>query len=343
MPGIDQEVDGIIEEEKLEQGISKDEDESKENDKEEDKSNEDEQDAEKSEDESKSDDEESEDKDAEDESDKEESEDESEDSEDEEESNLEEQVEKAKSIISELQDNGADVFDKDGNPKKFEDVVPAGPYFLSVLNPVKVVDKSGKTHEFLLLTDVEKKFPDGFEAKSNIEQMKFEKAIMANESKFEDAIGRYNEAKAVYQEEVTDRQQESKANQSIADEYKAMAKSGMVPKVGDPDDPDFKDSEAVKTLDTLLTWMDTKNAELKKQGLGQITSLYVAKQLMDIDENKDEKQKNKQEIDKQRKDTARLNKSPDNGTKDDSKSKKIPSSQPMSTYIEQLLAEEDIK
>lgn len=348
MSKLDQEVDELIHEEKLEPGITLDEEqgqsdtEEKEDDQEKQENQEDKSDDSGDDDNESSDDGGDGDEEKEDgESDEnDESEDEDEDEEDK--PDLEKEVEQAKSLINQLQENGADVFDEQGNPKKFEEVVPAGAYFLSVLEPVKVTDKEGKTHEFLLLSDVEKKFPDGFEAKNNIEQMKFEKAIMGNEGKFDDAIKRYEEAKGVYEEEVKTTQQESKTNESIASEYKAMAEAGLVPKIGDPKDPGFKDSDAVKELDKLLTWIDTKNEELKKKGLGQITSLYVAKQLMDIDDNKEDKNKKKEEIVEKRKGVARLTKTPEGGDKGNDKKKPTPS-QPMSTFIENLLEEEDIK
>lgn len=353
MSNIDQQVDEIIHEENLEPGIAQDKEDQEdiqenkeENDNKEEKDGEkdsgDKQDSSESDDEGDSGD--SKDGDNADEKEKKDKSDEDDDSkdDDEDEENLEEAVEKAKTVISQLEEGGVEVFGKDGKPKEFGEIVPAGAYFLSVLEPVKVTDKEGKTHEFLLLSDVEKKFPEGFEAKNNIEQLKFERAISKNEGKFEEAIGKYQEAEKAYKDEVDQRVQQSSSNQSIADEYKAMAKEGLVPEVGDPKDPNFKDSDAVKELDKILDWMNTKNEELKKKGLGSITSLYVAKQLMDSEDKKDDKKDQKDKIVEKRKEVARLNKSPDNGDKSEGK-KKLPVNQPMSTYIEQLLADEDIK
>lgn len=215
------------------------------------------------------------------------------------------QVEEAKSFMAELNEKGYEVYDKDGKVRDFEKVVPPGKYLAAQLNPVKVTDKDGKTHEFLLISDLEKAFPDGFDAKNNVEQMKLERGLMSNENKFEQAVGKYNELKSTYEQEVGQVASIQERNQSIAGEYNAMAEAGIVPKAeGDLKDPN---NPAVKELDSILAWMDKTNAENQKKGLGQITSIWVAKQLMGQESPKTEPNEDKKkEITEERKKVASL-------------------------------------
>lgn len=251
-------------------------------------------------------------------------------------------VDESKSLIGRLTANGLKTFDDKGNVRPFEEVLPAGPYLASNLEPVKVVDKEGKTHEFLLISDVEKAFPDGFEAKNNIEQMKFERGIMANENKFDAAVSNYNQAKQTYEQEVGQIEQAQASQSNYAKEYRAMAEDGLVPKVGDPNDPKFKESDAVKELNSILSWMESKNAELTKKGLGTISSLYVAKQLMDKESGVDKKQEKVKEIDKERKSVASLSRTPQSGGTEKEAKKKAPLPSNMAHFAEQLISEEGL-
>jgi hypothetical protein len=268
-----------------------------------------------------------------------EKEDKSTDGEDEAASNLASRtVEESKTLISNLTARGLQPFDDKGNVRPFEDVVPAGAYFASQLSPVKVIDKEGKTHEFLLISDVEKAFPDGFEAKNNIEQMKFERGIKTNEDKFDAAIAQYNQSKSTYESETAQIRQQSESQENLGRQYAAMAKEGLVPEVGDKETPS---AESVKELTAILTWMEAKNKDLSSKGLGEISSLYVAKQLMDKDLGVDKKTEKAKAIDKERKQVASLNRAPQSGG-DKGEPKKAPVAHNMSTFAEQLIAEEGL-
>lgn len=257
-------------------------------------------------------------------------------------------VEESKSLIGRLTANGLKTFDDNGNVRPFDEVLPAGPYYASQLSPVKVIDKEGKTHEFLLIMDVEKAFPDGFEAKNNIEQMKFERGIMANENKFDAAVANYNEAKQIYEQEVGQIEQTQTVQSNYAKEYRAMAKDGLVPNVGDPpkdkNDQQFviDNKAAIDELNSIISWMESKNAELTKKGLGTISSLYVAKQLMDKDSGVDKKQEKAKEIDKERKSVASLSRTPQSGGSEKETKKKAPVPSNMAHFAEQLISEEGL-
>lgn len=248
-------------------------------------------------------------------------------------------VEDAKSFIDSLNLSEDKIFNEDGSVKAWRDVVPAGAYLASQLDPVKVTDKDGKTHEFLLLSDVEKAFPEGFEAKNNLEQMRFQKQIMDNETKFDEAVRSYEDAEKNYIAETTNMVQSQERNNSIATEYRAMADAGLVPKVGDPKDPKFGESEAVKTLNNILDWTEKKNEENRAKGLGEITSLYVAKQLMDIEGSKAAKNDKKQEIIQQRNEVASLSSTPAPEQQHQKKVYDIP----MSRLADSIIAEEGLK
>jgi hypothetical protein len=249
------------------------------------------------------------------------------------------QVEQAKSFMENLNANGYEVLDKEGKVRPFEDVVPAGAYLAAQLNPVKVTDKDGKQHEFLLIADVEKAFPNGFEAKNNIEQLKFERGIMANENKFEGAVKTYEQAKQTYTQEVGEYSSIQSSNLALANEYTAMAEAGLVPKVGDATNPS---KEATEELDNILDFMNTKNAELAKQGLGQISSLWVAKQFMDKEVKTDETKKKAETIDQQRKSVASLSSTPTASNDKDAKKPGV-RDLPMNQYVEQLIAQENLR
>lgn len=247
-------------------------------------------------------------------------------------------VEQSKTLIENL--NIADqVFDDHGQVRKFEDIVPVGAFLASQLNPVKVVDKDGKEHEFLVIADV----PDDFEPKNLKEKLKLESGINKNELKFDQAVQTYNGAKEQYGLETTAMADANGHNTTLANEYKQMAKDGLVPEVeGDPNDPTFADSAAVKELDSILAWMSAKNAELEKKGLGQINSLYVAKQLMDSETVKEKKDDTKKTIDQQRKAVASLSARPASTNSSEKKRPAAPS-MPMPNYIESLIAEEGLR
>lgn len=251
------------------------------------------------------------------------------------------QVEQAKSFMENLNANGYQVLDDKGNTRPFEEVVPPGAYLAAQLNPVKVTDKDGKQHEFLLINDVEKAFPDGFEAKNNIEQLKFERGIMANENKFESAVATYNQAKETYGREVGEFTSEQQSNTSLANEYRAMADKGLVPKVeGDVNDPN---NAASKELDTILDFMRTKNEELAKDGMGAISSLWVAKQLMDKEEKSDEQSDKAKNIDQQRKSVASLSSTPSAGNDKGDSKKPDYSGLTMNQYADMIISQEGLK
>lgn len=252
-------------------------------------------------------------------------------------------IEQSKSYVDHLEQNGYQPYDDKGNLRTFKEVLPPGTFLLSKMEPVKVQDKDGKSHEFVLLSDLEKAFPDGFDAKNNIEQMKLQNGLAYNETQFRTGIKEYDQAKAAYEQETTKITQQAQSQESIASEYRAMAKEGLVPEVGDPKDPNFNKSDAVKELNGILAWMETKNKELSAKGLGTITSLYVAKQLMGTDTKVDDKKTKAKEIDQQRKQTASLSRS--GGGKDREAPKKSqPNSNSLSphNFVEQIIAEEGL-
>lgn len=257
-----------------------------------------------------------------------------------------EEVEQAKTLIGNLNLTEDQIFDANNQPKPFEDVVPPGAYFSSQLNPVKVTDKDGREHEFLLISDVEKQFPNGFEAKNNIEQMKFEHGILANESKWETAVNNYNAAKTQYNQEVSEVGTSREHNAQLGEEYVAMANQGLVPKL----EGDVSESNpAVKEMDRILDWMGTKNAELAQKGLGRIDSLWVAKQLMDTEtpsqtpQNAPQTQDKQKTITEQRRSVASLSNVPTSGG-DKGGDKRPPQADiPMARYAEQIIAEENLR
>lgn len=253
-----------------------------------------------------------------------------------------ETIEQAKSFINGLNLTQDKVFDESGNPKAFEDVVPAGAFLASQLEPIKVTDKDGKEHEFMLISDVEKAFPDGFEAKNNLEQMRFQQAILANESAFAAAIKTYEGAKEEYTKETNAIVQSRGENERIGNEYRAMADAGLVPKIeGDANDPRFLESPAVKTLNGILEFMDTTNKDLAAKGLGQITSVYVAKQLMDQQAGQEKKTEKKEQIKNERNEVASLSSS---GTPSgDRQPQKSYSHVPLSRLADEIIASEGLK
>ena len=252
-----------------------------------------------------------------------------------------ETVQEAQTLIGNLNLTDDKIFNTDGTVKPFTEVVPAGAYFASQLNPVKVTDKDGKEHEFLLLSDVEKMFPNGFEAKNNIEQMKFERSILANETAFEAAVKTYEGAKAQYTQETNSIVQSRGENERIGKEYKAMADQGLVPKIdGDPNDPKFLESPAVKELNSILEFMDATNKDLSSKGLGQITSLYVAKQMMGMVQAKDDKNAAKDAIINQRNEVASLSATP---APSGDKPRQSYSDTPLSRLADEIISSEGLK
>ena len=69
-----------------------------------------------------------------------------------------EQVEQSRSFIDNLNLTEDKIFTAEGTVVPFREVVPPGQFLVAQLEPVRVVDKDGKSHEFLLLSDVEKTF-----------------------------------------------------------------------------------------------------------------------------------------------------------------------------------------
>jgi hypothetical protein len=203
------------------------------------------------------------------------------------------------------------VLNERGEVTPFKNIINPGEYISRQVKPVTVTDKEGKTHVFNLLSEVEEQFPNGFEAKNNIEQLKFNQAIMANETAFRDAVNTYNNAEKQYQQEVNSLKEERANSQKLSSEYESMANAGLVPK---HDASKGDKSEAVAELTNIMAFMETKNAELAKMGVGRIDSLYVAKQLMDIESKKEEKNEKKEKIITQRTNVASLGK---NSNQDD--------------------------
>lgn len=231
------------------------------------------------------------------------------------------------------------MFDEQGNVRPFAEVVKVGEYLASQIQPVNVVGEDGKTYSFHTIKDVEEQFPDGFKAKNNMEKLRFESAIVANDNKFNDAVGKLREAEQEYQQYTTQAVETRKANESIASEYKAMADQGLVPKVGDPNDPKFGESAAVKELNKIIEWRDATNAKNAEKGLGQIQSLYVAKQLMDAEGSKVEKEDKSKQIHQERVEVASLSSSPSPDT-----GKKPPVQDiPMSRLADEIIASENLK
>ena len=252
-----------------------------------------------------------------------------------------ETVQEAQTLIQNLNLSQDKIFNDDGSVKEWEEVVPAGAFLGAQLTPVKVTDKDGKSHEFLLLADVEKLFPEGFEAKNNIEQMKFERAILGNETKFDEAVKTYNSAKEQYTKETNMLVQQQSDNSRINKEYRAMADQGLVPKVeGDPNDPKFLEQPAVKELNKILEWQEAKNKENSAKGLGQITSIYVAKQLMDIEGKASDKKEEAGKIIKDRQEVASLSSSPSPAQ---DTPKKVDRNIPMSRLADEIIASENLR
>ena len=252
-----------------------------------------------------------------------------------------ETVQEAQTLIQNLNLSQDKIFNDDGSVKEWEEVVPAGAFLGAQLDPVKVTDKDGKSHEFLLLADVEKLFPEGFEAKNNIEQMKFERAILGNETKFDEAVKIYNSAKEQYTKETNMLVQQQSDNSRINKEYRAMADQGLVPKVeGDPSDPKFLEQPAVKELNKILEWQEAKNKENSAKGLGQITSIYVAKQLMDIEGKASDKKEEADKIVKDRQEVASLSSSPSPAQ---DTPKKVTRNIPMSRLADEIIASEGLR
>jgi cell division protein ZapA (FtsZ GTPase activity inhibitor) len=249
--------------------------------------------------------------------------------------------EKLQSFIGSLNLSEDKIFDAQGNALPFNEVVPVGQFLSSQLQPIKVTDKDGKQHEFTLLSEVKEAFPDGFQAKNNIEQMEFQSAIMANEAKFKSAIDTYKSAETRYTQETNAIVQARSDNERIGKEYKAMADAGLVPKVeGNPDDPKFLEQAAIKELDKILNYMETKNKELKEKGLGSITSVYIAKQMMDNETKVEDKDKKKEDIINQRQEVASLSANPSSDT---DKPKQTLNDVPMSRLAEEIIASEGLK
>lgn len=251
-----------------------------------------------------------------------------------------ETVQEAHGIIKSLDLSEDKIFNDKGEVRPFGELVPAGPYLASQLNAVKVTGKDGKDYEFLVKSDVDKQFPDGFEAKNGLEQRMFEQAIVDNEIAFRKAVDTYKGAETAYTKETSDIVQSRGENERIGNEYKAMAEAGLVPKIeGSPDDPKFLESAAVKELNKILNWMDTENKTNAAKGLGQITSLYVAKQLMDIQANKEVKDEKKGAIISERNEVASLSSSPT----PDAGGKKEYRDIPMSRLADEIIASEGLR
>lgn len=230
-------------------------------------------------------------------------------------------------------------FDEQGNVRPFTEAVNIGEYLSSQIKPVEVVGKDGKTYQFNTIKDVEEQFPEGFEAKNSIEKLRFESAIVANEAKFNSAVDRLHEAEQQYQEYTTSAIETRRSNEAIVSEYRAMAEQGLVPKVGDPNDPNFGESPAVKELNAIMAWKDATNAENAKKGLGQITSLYVAKQLMDAEGSKVEKVDESKRIIQERNEVASLSASP---TPDTGK-RPVQPDVPLSRLADEIIASEGLR
>lgn len=231
------------------------------------------------------------------------------------------------------------IFDEQGNARPFTEVVKVGEYLASQIQPVEVVGKDGKTYQFNTIHDVEAQFPDGFEAKNNMEKLKFESAIVANDNKFREAVGQLKQAEQEYQQYTASAIETRQANENIAKEYRAMADQGLVPKVGDPNDPKFSESPAVKELNKLIAWRDATNAKNAEKGLGQIQSLYVAKQLMDAEGSKVEKEDKSKQIHQERVEVASLSSSPTPDTGKKPQQAYIP----MSRLADEIIASENLK
>lgn len=233
------------------------------------------------------------------------------------------------------------VFTESGDVKEFREVVNIGEYLANEVPKLTFTGKDGKQYEFRTLKDVEDQFPDGFEAKNNIEQLKFNSAILSNEAKFKNAVETLKSAEEQYTKETNAIVQARSDNDRIGKEYRAMAEQGLVPKVeGDPSDPKFLEQPAIKELDKILNWMETKNKELREKGLGQINSVYVAKQLMDTDTNKSSNDDKKNEIINQREEAASISNTPpsDGGNK-----KQTYSNIPMSRLADEIIAQEGLR
>lgn len=251
--------------------------------------------------------------------------------------------EEATTLLQTLELTDDKVFTDNGEVRPFTEVVPVGEFLAKQLEPITVVDKEGNEHQFTILDEVKEKFPNGFEARNNIEQMEFQQAIMQNTTKFRELVGTYNKANEQYTKETNMIVQQRSDNARIREEYNSMAKQGLVPKVeGDPNDPKFLEQPAVKELDKLLQWQETKNAELRAQGLGQINSLWVAKQLMDAEAGNKANDEKKEKIVQDRKQVASLT-ATGTPTPEKDAPKNVPQNVPMSRLADEIIAQEGLR
>lgn len=233
----------------------------------------------------------------------------------------------------------AKMFDEQGNARPFKEVVQVGEYLASQIRPVEVVGKDGQKYQFNTVNDYREQFPDGLELKDGIERARLEKGLVDNDAKFNEAINNLREAEEQYNQYTQETIQTRESQTQIANEYKAMADQGLVPKVGDPNDPKFGESEAVKELNNIMAWMDKTNTENATKGLGKITSLYVAKQLMDGETAKEDKTKKASQIIQERNEVASLSSSP---TPDQGKKQQYQNI-PMSRLADQIIASENLR
>ena len=231
------------------------------------------------------------------------------------------------------------MFDEQGNIREFKDVADIGQYLASQIKPVEVVGKDGKTYQFNTIADYREQFPEGLEVRDGIEKARLERGLVENEDKFNLAVEKIEEAKSQYEQYTNEIVQTQERNNTVASEYRAMADAGLVPKVGDPKDPKFGESEAVKELNTILEFMETKNAELAKQGIPPINSLYVAKQFMDTAGTQVEKTNRAQQIIQERSEVASLSQTPP----PEQSQQRAPADIPMSRLADSIIAEEGLR
>ena len=241
--------------------------------------------------------------------------------------------------VSDVKFDQDKMFDEQGNVRDFKDVADIGKYLNSQIKPVEVVGKDGKTYQFNTIADYREQFPQGLEVRDGIEKTRLERGLVENEDKFNLAVEKIEEAKAQYEEYTNEIVQTRERNNTVASEYRAMADAGLVPKVGDPADPKFGESEAVKELNTILEFMDTKNAELAKQGIPPINSLYVAKQFMDTAGSQVEKTNRAQQIIQERSEVASLSQTPP----PEQSQRRAPADIPMSRLADSIIAEEGLR
>ena len=241
--------------------------------------------------------------------------------------------------VSDVKFDQDKMFDEQGNVRDFKDVADIGKYLNSQIKPVEVVGKDGKSYQFNTIADYREQFPEGLEVRDGIEKARLERGLVENEDKFNLAVEKIEEAKAQYEEYTNEIVQTRERNNTVASEYRAMADAGLVPKVGDPADPKFGESEAVKELNTILEFMDTKNAELAKQGIPPINSLYVAKQFMDTAGSQVEKTNRAQQIIQERSEVASLSQTPP----PEQSQRRAPADIPMSRLADSIIAEEGLR